>query len=125
MATAKSAPGFVTVACKLPQGLHIPMMDGTHLKLHGSASPFAVAGHGMTQVKATVWSEVEQRFAEAAWLVNEAVFAMKKPDSAADKAQDLSKVDRGFDPIDPAKPGGAVPGTDMIQAEGEKDPRES
>ena len=103
MARAKPSD-MITVACKLPQGLTIPLPDGTHLKLHGTHSPFAIAGHGMTDVKSGVWAIVEAEYAAAPWLVNELVFAMGDRDSAAEKAADLKNEKSGFEPVDPAKP---------------------
>jgi len=121
-----TAGEFVSVACKLPQGLHIHheehMLD---IKLHGSASPYAVAGHGMTQVRADQWAKVEAVYgkdgADAKWLKTEAVFAMNKPEDASDKAVDLKDVRRGFEQIDPNDPGNGLPGSMRIQAEGGED----
>lgn len=98
---ARKRPDMLTIACKMPQGLHIPLPDGTHLKLHGTHSPFALMGHGMTDVKADVWAIVEERYAESAWLKNEVVFAMGDKESAADKAEDRQEVKAGFEPVDP------------------------
>lgn len=109
MATKKTAD-LVTVACKLPQGLTIPLPDGTELKLNGMHSPFAIAGHGMTDVKSGVWAIVEAEYASAAWLVNEMVFAMGDKDSAVDKAEERQGEKSGFDPVDPKKmPAGLTP----------------
>lgn len=93
---------MITVACKLPQGLVIPLPDGSKLTLNGALSPFAIAGHGMTDVKNGVWAIVEAEFADAAWLKNEVVFAMGDRDSAVDKAEDRKGEKVGFEPVDPA-----------------------
>lgn len=109
MATKKTAD-LVTVACKLPQGLTIPLPDGTELKLNGMHSPFAIAGHGMTDVKSGVWAIVEAEYADKAWLKNELVFAMGDKDSAVDKAEERQGEKSGFDPVDPKKmPAGLAP----------------
>lgn len=97
----KCSADMLTIACKLPQGLHIPLPDGSVLKLHGTHSPYALAGHGMTDVKASTWNIVEDKFADAAWLVNELVFAMGDKDSAVEKAEERQGEKTGFDPVDP------------------------
>lgn len=101
MAKSSKSADMLTVACKLPQGLTIPLPDGTSLTLNGMHSPFAIAGHGMTDVKSGVWAIVEAEYASAPWLVNELVFAMGDKDSAVDKAADHQGVKGGFEPVDP------------------------
>lgn len=103
MARNKTAE-MLTIACKLPQGLRIKLEDDTEIKLHGMHSPFAMAGHGMTDVKASTWAAVEKQYAEAPWLVNELVFAVGDRDSAVDKAEDNKDNKSGFEPVDPVKP---------------------
>lgn len=100
MARKRSAD-TLTIACKLPQGLSIPMPEGPNLVLNGTHSPFALMGHGMTDVKAATWAIVEEKYAEASWLKNEVVFAMGDKESAVDKAEDRQKVNAGFEPVDP------------------------
>lgn len=117
-----AAAGFVTVACRLPQGLIIELPDGSELKLHGTASAFAVAGHGMTQVKEDVWAFVQTMHADAKWLTSGAVFAMENPGEAAAKAKERKDVDAGFDPIDPSDPNAGLPSSVKIQKDGEDDP---
>ena len=113
-ASRKSATTY-TIACKLPQGLQIPMPDGRTIKLHGSASPFQIAGHGMTKgVAESDWTAITTLFADAAWLKNEAVFASSKEEDASAKAIEFKDIDRGFDPIDPKNPSG--PGFGAVTA---------
>lgn len=99
---ARAAEGL-SIACKLPSGLHIKHHDlGIDLKLHGSHSPYAVAGHGITRgVPVDVWNAIKTVYADAAWLKNEVVFATTDPESAADKAEEREDVKAGFEPIDP------------------------
>lgn len=136
--TSTASADFVTVACKLPQGLHI-MLDGQRepLKLHGSQSPYARFGHGMTQVRADTWEQVEKQYGErdgvdhngrpctlprAAWLESGAVFAHNKPQSTNDMSKERQDVRAGFERIDRKKPN-EVPGIGaMIQEEGKSDP---
>lgn len=115
----------VTVACKLPNGLHIKIEElGINIKLHGSASPYAIGGHGMTQgVNAAEWGAIEAHphFGNAAWLKNQVVFAMNKPQDASDKAIERQKVRAGFEPIDPRDPNAGLPASLRIQVEGGAD----
>ena len=101
MARKPRSADMLTIACKLPQGLSIPMPEGPNLVLNGLHSPFALAGHGMTDVKAAAWAIVEERYADAFWLKNEMVFAMGDRDSAVDKAEDRQEEKAGFEPVDP------------------------
>lgn len=109
MARTSKTTDMVTVACKLPQGLTIPLPDGTTLTLHGMNSPFAIAGFGMTDVQAGVWAVVEAEYASAKWLANEVVFAMGDKDSAVDKATERQSEKSGFEAVDPLKPGNITP----------------
>lgn len=103
MARTKRSADMLTIACKLPQGLSIPMPEGPNVVLNGKNSPFALAGHGMTDVKAATWAIVEEEYADASWLKNEMVFAMGDRDSAVEKAEDRKDEKAGFEPVDPAK----------------------
>lgn len=96
---------MLTIACKLPQGLRIPLEGQPDVVLNGVHSAFSIAGHGMTDVKAETWAAIEKRYAEAAWLKNELVFAMGDKDSAVDKAEERQDVKTGFEAVDPKKPG--------------------
>jgi hypothetical protein len=108
MAKVARAAQTVSVACKLPQGLHIHLTGHPHIiKLHGSHSPYAIAGHGITAgVSADVWEAVKVQYADAAWLKNGFVFANGAPQDTADEAEERQGVKSGFEPIDPAAPGG-------------------
>lgn len=103
MARKRSAD-MLTIACKLPQGLRIPLPEAPDVVLNGALSPFALAGHGMTDVKAEAWAAIEEEYADAAWLKNEVVFAMGDKESAVDKAEDRQEVKVGFEPVDPKAP---------------------
>lgn len=125
--TSKKRAGndFVTVACKLPQGLIIvipPMGEQREqrVKLNGRYSAFAIADHGMTQVKADTWAAIQMLHADALWLKNEHVFAVSDAQSASDKAEERADVDAGFNKIDPKNPN-AVKGAGNIQIEGAPD----
>lgn len=110
MATKKSSGSdLVTVACKLPNGLEIRIPDTKHVvKLHGTHSPYTLMGHGMTDVPADKWAAIEEHYADAAWLKNEVIFAMRDKESAVDKAEDRKDEKAGFEPIDPNKLPGSI-----------------
>lgn len=109
MAKKLGSSDLVRVACKLPQGLKVPLSTGEVVHLHGSLSPYAIANHGMTDIRAAQWEQIKAEFPEARWLVNEAVFAHAKAEDAAAEATERRAENIGFNPIDPNKPN-AVPG---------------
>lgn len=119
------AADFVTVACKLPQGLKVKIDEkNIEVHLHGSNSPYAVAGHGLTDVKKDVWDAITEHFAEhkgAKWLHNGTVFAHAQKESASDEAEDRAKVDAGFDQINPNDPSSVHR---AVQIDGARDPGE-
>lgn len=105
--TTGVAPDFVVVCCKLPGGINVAV-PGTDIKikLHGSHSPYAVFGHGRTNVSRAEWEAVESYYAThpgALWLHNGVVFAEKDAESATDHSRDRQDVKAGFEPVDPAK----------------------
>lgn len=103
--TARSAK-TVSVACKLPQGLHIHL-EGQRdtVKLHGSASPYAIAGHGITAgVPVDTWEAIQKQYADARWLKGGFVFANGNPQDTADEAADNAGNRSGFEPVDPNSP---------------------
>lgn len=103
MATKKSAQ-TVRVACRLPHGI-IVKLGNEAVKLHGLHSPYAVAGHGMTDVPTDVWDAIVMAYGERKFIKNGYVFALDA-DSARDKAIERKDVNAGFNPIDPRNPQG-------------------
>lgn len=118
-----SSSDVVTVACKLPSGLRIIIPEhNIDLTLHGSGSPFAIGGHGMTQgIPADKWALIEEVHKDTKWLTSEAVFAMNKPQDASDKAVDRKDVRIGFEGIDPKDPNNGLPRSMRIQVDGDAD----
>lgn len=117
MGTTKRSATDVTIACKLPHGLVIPLDDGSTFRINGYHSPGALADHGFTRgVPVATWEAIQAKYAEAPWLVNGFVFASSQPESAVAEATERQKTEAGFEPIDPNQlPGG-------IQQEGANDP---
>ncbi|WP_233874057.1 hypothetical protein [Paraburkholderia adhaesiva] len=100
----------VTVACRLPQGLHLDIIRHGEVRrrvtLNGANSPRAVAGFGITE-------HVPRAFFEQ-WLVEHQelpavkhglIFAHKQKASVEDQAGERGEVKSGLDPMDPKKPG--------------------
>lgn len=110
MAKTSRAAKTVSVACKLPQGLHIHLPGQVEpIKLHGSASPYAIAGHGITAgVPVDAWEAIKTLYADAKWLTNGFVFANGDPQDTADEAAERKDEKAGFEPIDPAKLAGPI-----------------
>jgi hypothetical protein len=106
MATKKaSGTDQVTIACKLPQGLHIKLPNGKTIKLHGSASPYAIAGHGMTNgITGAQWAEVEATYPDALWHKSGAVFVSRRQEDVSAQAIERKAENVGFNPIDPKDP---------------------
>ena len=104
MAKTSRAAKTVSIACKLPQGLHIHLPGQVQpVVLHGSASPYAIAGHGITAgVPVDVWEAIKTLHNEAKWLTNGFVFANGEPRDTADEAAERKDTKAGFEPIDPA-----------------------
>ncbi len=123
----KRSADIVTVACRIPQGLTVKLPSGKEVFLHGAASNYATAGHGMTQVKRALWDEIVDHYKDhpgAKWLHNESVFVSGDRDSAEDQAEDRKNLDVGYNPIDPNKPGQKARTGVTIQVEGQRDPGE-
>lgn len=109
----------VTVACKLPHGLHIQLRKtektrdgeistgiGEVVTIKGANAHDAIAGHGITP-------GVDKDFFEA-WLKQEAaqpfvknklVFAQERENSAVAQAKEQARNVTGFEGLDPTKPG--------------------
>jgi hypothetical protein len=111
----KKSADMLVVACRLPQGLHIPLPGGQMLTLNGLNSRGAHSGHGFTNVKKDTWETVQTVYAEMKWLTSGAVFAMADADSAVDAAEERQDVNVGFNQIDPANPNASVKTQNGVQ----------
>jgi hypothetical protein len=117
MAREKRSSNTVTIACKLPQGLHIVLNGQPALKLHGALSPYAHSGHGMTRnVPTDTWNAVQAQHKDAKWLTNGLVFAAGDSESAADEAEEREGVVSGFEPVDPANLDKLAPGIQNLDS---------
>ena len=115
------ATGTVTVACRLPCGLAVPIagfdmaFDGTvteaaqgMLRFRGANDKSALvdeSGHGLTSgIPAKAWEAIQQRYAKAAWLTSGALFAKRKAADARGEAQERGEVNVGFNGVDQSAP---------------------
>lgn len=103
------AAGTVTVACRLPCGLHVPVEGHGILQFKGSNDRTAMLdehGHGLTSgVPAAAWDALTAQYATAKWLTSGAVFAHTKVADARAQATEQADENVGFDGIDPEAPG--------------------
>lgn len=117
------ATGTVTVACRLPCGLVVPvngfdmLPDGTvvtcagqgMLRFRGANDRSAMvdeSGHGLTSgIDAKAWEALERQHAKAPWLTTGALFAARKAAAARSEAQERGEIDVGFNGLDPKAPG--------------------
>lgn len=116
------AAGTVTVACRLPCGLVVPVdgfdmdVDGKvsacsgtgHLRFKGGNDKMALvdeSGHGLTSgIDAKAWAAIEQQYAKSPILLSGALFAKRKAADARAAAQERADVNVGFTGVDPDAP---------------------
>lgn len=112
----------VSVACKLPHGLHIQLRKtttkrdgevsegfGPVVTLKGANDRDAVAGHGITHgVDKELFEAWLKQEAEQPFIKNKLVFAQERENSAVAQAKEQEKNITGFEGIDPAKPGEGI-----------------
>lgn len=117
------AAGTVTVACRLPCGLVVPVdgfdmdADGKvsactgvgHLRFKGAHDKMAMvdeSGHGLTSgIDAKAWAAIEHQFSKSPILLSGALFSKRKAADARAAAQERSDVNIGFTGVDPDAPG--------------------
>lgn len=90
----------VTVGCKLPNGLRLPLSNGQVLHLTGSTN-----GAGLTfGVPTDVWDDVKVQYANSKFLKDGLVFAHEKNEVVQAELVEKRKEKTGFDAIDPTMP---------------------
>lgn len=93
---------FVTVGCKLPNGLHIDV-QGKRATLNGANSSRIVGGYGLTQVDKDFWDAWVKDYADSPLVKNHMVFAQGTESSAVSKAGEQADVKSGFERLVPGK----------------------
>lgn len=116
----------VSVACKLPHGLHIQLRKNEKTKdgeisigvgevvtLKGANAKDAVAGHGITHgVDKEMFDAWLKQEAHQPFVKNKLVFAQERENSVVAQAKEQAKNVSGFEGIDPKKPGDGLKPTD-------------
>jgi hypothetical protein len=103
----------VTVACKLPHGLHLDIGD-KRVTLNGGNSGTALIvdgeghGHGLTEVDKEFFDAWRALNADHPALKAELIFAHDKRDSAVAQARSNRKNRTGFEGLDPNRPGSDI-----------------
>lgn len=104
----------VTVACKLPHGLHLDLKGRERVTVRGTAVPFGTAAHDIGGFALT--PNVDADFF-AAWLEayknlevvkRRLIFAYPKTQDATAQALELRDERSGLEPLDPDKPGAGI-----------------
>ena len=95
---------YVTVGCKLPNGIHLDHM-GKRVTLNGSNSSSLIGGHGLTE-------GVDKEFWDA-WLADHKdfdpvkqglIFAHEKDANTKAEAKEKTNTKTGMEPLDADKP---------------------
>lgn len=97
----------VTVACKLPNGLHLDHA-GKRVTLNGAHHKDAVAGHGLTTVDKDFWDAWSKAHEWYHPVKHKHVFAHAQESNTKAEAKERAKEKTGFEGIDPKNPGHGV-----------------
>ncbi|WP_048996416.1 hypothetical protein [Burkholderia multivorans] len=98
---------FVTVGCKLPNGLHIEV-NGKRVTLNGSNSSNVIGGHGLTQVDAEFFAKWLEDHKDYAPVKAGLIFAHEKSVNAEAEAKEKANNKSGLEGIDPENPGASI-----------------
>ena len=94
---------FVTVACKLPNGLQIKV-DDKAVNLRGSNTHDAIGGYGFTLVDEAFFKEWLSRHPTFTPVARGLIFAHPKGRPARDQAKEQAEIKNGLEPLDPSRP---------------------
>lgn len=102
--------GFVTVGCKLPNGMFIDMKDKSgdarRVKLNGANDSRIVGGYGLTEgVPADLITEWLKKNAKHPAVMNKHIFVHSETASAVAIAKEHREIQTGIEAIDPVKRG--------------------
>ena len=102
--------GFVTVGCKLPNGLHLDLKDksgdAVRVTLNGSNASRIFGGYGLTEnVSAEFMTRWLGKNAKHPAVINKQIFVHDDAASAIVIAKEHRELETGLDPIDPVKRG--------------------
>ncbi len=95
---------FVTVACRLPHGLHLDVGDlpgQKRVTLNGANKSRVIGGAGITQVPKDHWEEWAKTRRDAPYIKNGSIFITKSETDAMKEADNRAKDKTGFEQTDP------------------------
>lgn len=104
------AAQFVTVGCKLPNGLHLDLKDRSgevvRVTLNGANSSRIIGGYGLTEnVPAEHITEWLKKNSRHAAVINKHIFVHSQTESAVSIAKEQREIKTGVEPIDPIQNG--------------------
>jgi hypothetical protein len=134
---ATPSTNFVTVACKLPHGVHLEIRDPAfplpsapdpsdpnpkvfpvpklRHTVKGANASNLYGGYGITEnVPADFFAAWMKENADLAFVKKGLIFAQERPHNAQAQASEQAAVKSGFEPLDPNKPG---PGLEKLKTE--------
>lgn len=99
----------VTVACKLPHGLHLdlqrPGKPKERVTIHGFTHPGAIAGFGITEnVNKEFFDEWLRQNKDLEPVKQGLIFSHAQQKSVIDQAKDKAYLKSGLEALDPNKP---------------------
>lgn len=114
-------PATVTVACKIPAGLHLEMPDRSDARkkvrftIKGSSGSRVIGGYGLTEnVPADFFAEWMKSHADQPYVKKGMIFAQERLNMVEGQAREQAAIKSGFERLDPAKPG---PGLEKLKME--------
>lgn len=117
MLRRESLNGTVTVACKLPHGLHLQLPGHPRVTVRGNAEPRGAdlvnyrgkpieAGYALTHgVDAAFWAQWLKLHEKMDIVAKGFIFAHAQTQSVKSHAREYEGLMSGLEPIDPDKPG--------------------
>jgi hypothetical protein len=105
-------PGTVTVACRLPHGLHLELKDQKRVTIRGFSIPYGLPAMSISNGFALT-PGVDADFFERWMTVNKdldlvqrrLIFAHVKSSDAAAQAKEMADEKSGLEPLNPDAPG--------------------
>ena len=97
----------LTVACKLPQGIHLDHA-GKRVTLNGTNSSLIIGGHGLTPVDKEWFDSWLSAHKDFEPVKQGLIFAHGKEANVKAEAQEKATNKSGFEGIDPRNPGKGI-----------------
>ena len=101
---ASTSTATVTVACKIPNGLHLDL-DGRRITLNGSSSSQIAGGFGLSEdVDKAFFDEWVKRYRDSPAVTGGIVFAYENAADTKARAAEYANLKTGLEPLDPKNP---------------------